>query len=213
MTDSTWCWKHSSDISLHIYMTASRSCCRFVGCTSMMWISRSFTSQRCSTEIWTLWRPFEFSELHVMFKKPVWDDLSFVTWCVVLLEASITRWEYSGHKGIDVVSRNTLWRLNDAQLWRTQSVARKYLHTITPHPAWTVDTRQNGSMLSCFYPKFWPNHPNDAAEIETHQSRQPFSNLLLCSFGEPVWIVAWFSCSQLTGVALGVSSAAGAHLL
>ncbi len=29
-------------------MIASRSCCRFVGCTSMMWISRSTTSQRCS---------------------------------------------------------------------------------------------------------------------------------------------------------------------
>ncbi len=29
-------------------MIASRSCCRFVGCTSMMRISRSTTSQRCS---------------------------------------------------------------------------------------------------------------------------------------------------------------------
>ncbi len=29
-------------------MIASHSCCRFVGCTSMMWISRSTTSQRCS---------------------------------------------------------------------------------------------------------------------------------------------------------------------
>ncbi len=29
-------------------MIAIRSCCRFVGCTSMMWISRSTTSQRCS---------------------------------------------------------------------------------------------------------------------------------------------------------------------
>ncbi len=29
-------------------MIASHSCCRFVVCTSMMWISRSTTSQRCS---------------------------------------------------------------------------------------------------------------------------------------------------------------------
>ncbi len=29
-------------------MIASRSCCKFVGCTSMMWISRSTTSQRRS---------------------------------------------------------------------------------------------------------------------------------------------------------------------
>ncbi len=32
----------------HIVMIASHSCCRFVGCTSMMRISRSSTSQRCS---------------------------------------------------------------------------------------------------------------------------------------------------------------------
>ncbi len=46
--DSTRCWKHSSEILVHIDMIASRSCCRFVGCTSMMRFSRSTTSQRCS---------------------------------------------------------------------------------------------------------------------------------------------------------------------
>ncbi len=46
--DSTRCWKHSSEILVHIDMIASRSCSRFVGCTSMMQISRSTTSQRCS---------------------------------------------------------------------------------------------------------------------------------------------------------------------
>ncbi len=29
--------------------------------------------------IWVKWT-------HVMFKKPVWDDLSFVTCCIILLE-------------------------------------------------------------------------------------------------------------------------------
>ncbi len=43
-------------------------------------------------EIWWLWRPFEKSELIVMLKKPVWDDLSFVTWCIILLEVTIRRW-------------------------------------------------------------------------------------------------------------------------
>ncbi len=38
-TDSTRCWKHSSEILVHIDMIASHSCCRFVGYTSMMWIS------------------------------------------------------------------------------------------------------------------------------------------------------------------------------
>ncbi len=40
--------KHSSEILVHIDIIASRSCCRFVGCTPMMQISHSTTSQRCS---------------------------------------------------------------------------------------------------------------------------------------------------------------------
>ncbi len=47
-------------------------------------------------------------------------------------------------------------------------------------------------------------HLNVAAEIETHQTRQRFSNLLLSNFGEPVRIIASISCSQLTGAAPGV---------
>ncbi len=46
--DLTRCWKHSPEILVHIDMIGSRSCCRFAGCTSMMQISRSTTSQRCS---------------------------------------------------------------------------------------------------------------------------------------------------------------------
>ncbi len=42
--DSTRCWKHSSEILVHIVMIASHSSCRFVVCTSMMWISRPTTS-------------------------------------------------------------------------------------------------------------------------------------------------------------------------
>ncbi len=46
--DSTRCWKHYSKILVHIDMIASLSCCRIVVCTSMMRISHSTTSQRCS---------------------------------------------------------------------------------------------------------------------------------------------------------------------
>ncbi len=46
--DLTRCWIHSSEIWVRIDMIASCCCCRFVGCTSMMLISRSTTSQRCS---------------------------------------------------------------------------------------------------------------------------------------------------------------------
>ncbi len=46
--DSTRCWKHSSEMLVYIDTIASHSCCRFVGCTSMMQITRSTTSQMCS---------------------------------------------------------------------------------------------------------------------------------------------------------------------
>ncbi len=62
-------------------------------------------------------------------------------------------------------------------------------------------------MDPCFqvlYAKFWPYHLNVAAEIETHQTRQRFYNLLLSSFGESVWIVVSVSCSYLTGATPGV---------
>lgn len=44
-------------------------------------------------EIWCLCRPFEYHEVIVMFKKPLWDDLSFDTWFQYPAEAAI-RWWY-----------------------------------------------------------------------------------------------------------------------
>ncbi len=41
-----------------------------------------------------------------MFKKPVWDDLSFVTWCIILLELA-SEDVYCSHKGMDMASNNT----------------------------------------------------------------------------------------------------------
>ncbi len=78
-------------------------------------------------------------------------------------------------------------------------------HIITPPPpAWTVETRQDGSMLSCSLCQILILHLNVAAEIKTHQTRHGFSNLLLSNFVEPVWIVVSVSCSYLTGAAPGV---------
>ncbi len=73
---------------------------------------------------------------------------------------------------------------------------------------------RQGRMDPCFhviYAKFWPYHLNVAAEIETHQTRQLFSNLLLSNSDEPVWIVASVSCWQERHPVW--SSAAAAHLL
>lgn len=39
-------------------------------------------------------------------KKLVLEDLSFVTWSIILLEAAMTWWRHNGHKSIDVVSNN-----------------------------------------------------------------------------------------------------------
>ncbi len=46
--NSARCWKHCSEVLVLIDMIASCSCCRFVGCTSMMRIFYSTTSQKCS---------------------------------------------------------------------------------------------------------------------------------------------------------------------
>ncbi len=95
-----------------------------------------------------------------MFKKPVWDDLSFVTWCIILLEVAIKRWMHFSHKGMDMVSNNTQVScgLNDAQLvLRGPKCAKKTsptpLHHHQPEPL------RQSRMDPCFhvlYTKFWP---------------------------------------------------------
>ncbi len=84
-----------------------------------------------------------------MFKKPVGDDLSFVTWCIILLEVVIRRWYTVIIKGWTWSERDghgqkqysgSLWRLNDAQLVLRCATGTKVCqenipHTITPPPA------------------------------------------------------------------------------
>lgn len=41
---------------------------------------------------WWLWQPFESNKLSVMFKKLAGNDLSFVTWHIMLLEVAISSW-------------------------------------------------------------------------------------------------------------------------
>ncbi len=130
-----------------------------------------------------------------MFKKLVWDNLSFVTWCIILLEVAIRRRAHCSHKKDGYCQQQysgRLWHLNNAQLvLKGPKCAKKIsptpLHHHQPEPL------RQGWMDPCFhvlYAKFWPYHLNVATEIETHQTRQRFSNLLLSNFGEPVQIVA-----------------------
>ena len=79
--DPTRCWKHSSEILVRIYMTASYCCCRFVGCTSMMGIFCSSTSQRCLVGL----RPGDYGDR--------WSTVS-----------SVSEDGYTSHKGMDMVS-------------------------------------------------------------------------------------------------------------
>ncbi len=101
-----------------------------------------------------------------------------------------------------------LWCLNDAQLvLRGPKCAKKISPTPLHHHHQPELLRQS-RMDPCFhvlYDKFWPYHLNVTVEIETHQTRQRFSNLL-CPIlvSEPVWIVSSISCSSLTGAAPGV---------
>ncbi len=77
--DSARCGKQSSEILVHIDTIASCSFCIFVNCTSMSSESLHHIPKVLYwIESWWLWRSLEYSELIVMFKKPVWDDLVLV---------------------------------------------------------------------------------------------------------------------------------------
>ncbi len=87
-----------------------------------------------------------------MFKKPVWDDLSFVTWCIILLEVAsedgctvvIKGWTWSA----TILSR--LWRLNYAQLvLRVPKCAKKISLTPLHHHHQPEPLRQ-GRMIHAF---------------------------------------------------------------
>ncbi len=119
-----------------------------------------------------------------MCKKPVWDDLSFVTWCIILLEVIIRRCVHCSHKGMDMVSNNTtgrLWRFKQCSIGtKGPKVCQENIpHTITPPPAWTVE------LTWCFhvlYAKFWPYHWMLQQKSRTHQTRQRFFQSSIVQF-------------------------------
>ncbi len=178
-------------------MIASRSFCRFVGCTSMMRISRSTTSQRCSIGLRSGDFGGHLSKVNSLSCSRNQSEMIWALWrCIILLEVS-------SEDGCTVVIKGWTWSatiLRKAVVFKRCSIGTKCAKKISPtplHPHQPEPLRQ-GRMDPCFhvlYAKFWPYHLNVAAEIETHQTRQRFSNLLLSNFGEPVRIVASVSCS------------------
>lgn len=71
-------------------------------------------------------------------KKPVWDDLSFVTGCVILLAAAIRRWIHCSRKEIEKVSNNS-WAgcVSCSIVTKGPKVYQEnILHTITTLSCW-----------------------------------------------------------------------------
>ncbi len=151
-----------------------------------------------------------------MFKKPVWDDLSFVTWCIILLEVH-QKMVHCSHKGMDMDNNTQVdWRLNDSQLvLKDPTCAKK----ISPPHHYTTSTsslnrwdKAGWSMLSCSLHQILTLHLN-AAEIKTHQTRQRFPIfycpvlVILCELYPPCAVLIWPERHPVW------SSAAGVHLL
>ncbi len=96
-------------------MKASRSCCRFVGCTSMMRISRSTTSQRCSIGL-------RSGDCGGHLSKVQETSLRWFELCDMVhypAESSHQKMVHCSHKGMDMGQQQypgRLWRLNNAQL-------------------------------------------------------------------------------------------------
>lgn len=112
-------------------------------------VTRSATSQQCSVR-------HRFGECG--------DRFSTVnSWCVTLLEAGIRRWVHCGNRGMGMVSNNSL-AVKSAP--RGPKCDKKVYLT-------QLDHHQHLELFACFhvvYTKFWPYHPNVAAEIDAIQS-------------------------------------------
>ncbi len=149
-------------------------------------------------------------KLIAMFKKPVWDYLSFGDMVHYPAGSSIRRWVHCSHKGMDMVSNNTqvgLWRFKRCSIGTKgpKVCQENILHTITPPTsAWTVETRQDGSLLLCSLSQILTLPSECRSRNRDSSDQETFSNLLLSNFGEPVWIISSVSCSYLTGAAPGV---------
>lgn len=99
--------KYFSEVLVHIYTIASCRCCKFVSLTSVMQSSLSTTYQRCFIGFGDCGRHWSPVNLWSYSRKPVWDDVSFVAWCVMLLEVAVRRWGQCGHKEMYMANNNT----------------------------------------------------------------------------------------------------------
>ncbi len=139
-------------------MIASHSCCRFVGCTSMMWISRSTTSQRCSIGLRSGDCGGHLSKVNSLSCSRNQSEMIWALWHVHYpAGSSIRRWVHcsqrDGHGQQQYSGR--LWCLNNAQLVLRGSKCPKKISPTPLHHHQPEPLRQ-GRMDPCFM-FFTPN--------------------------------------------------------
>ncbi len=184
----------------------------------MMQISRSTTSQRCSIGLRSGDCRGHLSKVNSLSCSRNQSEMIWALWrCIILLEVAIRRL-------YTVVIKGWTWSatiLRSAVAFKRCSIGTKgpkVCPKISPTPLHhhhQPEPLRRGRMDPCFhvlYTKFWPYHLNFAAEIETHQTRERFPNLLWSNFGEPVLILASVFCSWQERHPVW-SSAAVSHLL
>lgn len=153
-------------------MTALHICWIFVSYTSIMQFSHCTTFQKGHIELRSGDCRGHLSIVKsLLCSKNQIEMIWVLTWCSILLEEAIRRWEYCGNTEMDMVSIST--KQSSAG---TNSVPIKY----SPHYLTCVDTMEDGSMFSCL------NSPNVNSEPETHQSSQWFS--IFCCL---IWVIPY----------------------
>ncbi len=90
-----------------------------------------------------------------------------------------------------MVSNNRLWHLTMLN-WYWAQIRQDFAPFHHQQPDLLIQERIDPTFM-LLTANDYPYLPNVTAEIETLQTRQPFSSLLLSSFGEPVQIVVLVS--------------------
>lgn len=104
------------------------------------------------SKIW-LWRIFQYGEHPVIFRKTVWDDFSFMIRCVMLVQATITRWVHCGHDGMNSGCLNNVpFALRGPRCAKKMSPIPLHHHY---QPALLVQGRMD-SWFDVVYAKFEP---------------------------------------------------------
>ncbi len=187
--DSTRCWKHSSEILVHIVMIASHSCCRFVVCTSMMRISRSSTSQRCSIGLRSGDCGGYLSKVNSLSCSRNQSEMIWSLWrCIILLEVH-QKMVHCSHKEMDTVSNNTQvdWCLNDAQLVLMDPKCAKKIPPTPLHHHHQPEPLRQGRMIHAFM-FFTPNSDPTSECCSRNQDSSDQATFLQSSIVQFWWV-------------------------